>query len=209
MAYVYAIVVDDVIRYIGKGSGTRARQHMRIVRSIARRRAAGETVRASYFYNRLTKAWRAGADIVEIVIADDLTHEQAYAREIAEIAAYPKEQLWNYWGGGEGSSKGYLKPPEQRQKITDSNRKSWTDPSLVAQQSERMKVIWLRPEYREQLIGRKWTPEMRKALSDKRKAQWADPAFRVKMDEANNNPATRQRRSDSTRRGWITRRTVK
>src|SRR6516162_4318183 len=96
-AYVYAIIVDGIVRYIGKGSGNRKLAHMRLVRSIARRRAAGEHVRTSHFYNRLTKAWLEGAEIEEVVIVDGLTHGAAYAREIAEIAAAAQGQLWNLW----------------------------------------------------------------------------------------------------------------
>lgn len=205
-AYVYAIIVDGIVRYFGKGSGGRARAHMRMVRSIARRRAAGETVQASHFYNRLTKAWLAGADIQEVVIADRMTDEQAYAREIAEIAAAPHGQLWNLWAGGEGSSKGYAKSHEQRRKIAETNQKTWRDPDLVAEQSEQKKVHWLRPEYRAKLTGRKWTPEQRAALSAKRKAQWADPEFVAKMEAAFSTPDFHARRSEATKRGWKTRR---
>lgn len=205
-AYVYAVIVDDVIRYIGKGSGNRVRAHLRIVRNIARRRAAGERVRASHFYNRLTKAWIGGIEIREIIIADGLTHEAAYAREVAEIAAMPAGQLWNYWAGGEGSSCGYLKPPEQREKIAVSNQQTWRDPRLLAEHSSRMKRHWQRPEYRARHTGRTWTPEMKRALSEQRKAQWADPAFRKKMDAAFNDPNRKLHRSEATKRGWETRR---
>jgi hypothetical protein len=158
----------------------------------------------------LTKAWLEGAEIEEVVIVDGLTHGAAYAREIAEIAAAAQGQLWNLWAGGEGSSKGYLKPPEQSQKIAESNRQTWTDPKLIAEQSERMKVHWLRPEYRSQLVGRKWTPEMKQALSEKRKAQWADPEFRARMEASKSAaPEFHDKRSEATKRGWETRRAKK
>jgi hypothetical protein len=207
-AYVYAIVVDGVVRYIGKGSGNRTRAHMRLVRSIARRRAVGETVKTSHFYNRLTKEWLAGAEIQEVILADGLTHEDAYLREIAEIARL-QDQLWNLWAGGEGSSKGYAKPPQQRQKIAKSNQQTWTDSKLLAEHSERCKLVWLRPEYREKCTGRKWTPEMRAALSAKRKAQWADPEFKAKMEAAFSSPEFHSSRSEATLRGWQTRRAKK
>jgi len=204
-AYVYAILVDGIVRYYGKGSGNRSRAHMRIVRSIARRRAAGEHVRTSHFYNRLTKAWLDGAEIEEVIVADGLSHEDAYAREIAEIAAAPQGQLWNLWAGGEGSSKGYAKSPEQNQKIAESNRMTWADQKLVSEQSNRMKVHWLRPEYRAQHVGRKWTPEMKRALSEKRKAQWADPEFRARMDLANHTPERRAKSSMAAKARWARR----
>jgi hypothetical protein len=209
-AYVYAIIVDGVIRYFGKGSGNRKLAHMRMVRSIARRRAAGETVRTSHFYNRLTKAWLEGAEIAEIILVEGLTNEEAYAREIAEIAAAPQGQLWNTWPGGEGGGKGHSLSLEHRQKIAESNRKTWSDPEVLAKQSEQKKIHWLRPEYQAQLVGRKWTPEMKQELSDTRKAQWADPEFEARMQASKRSaPEFHAKRSEERRRSWETRRKSK
>lgn len=209
-AYVYVIVVDGIVRYVGKGSTTRVRAHMRIVKSIARRRAAGENVRASYFYNRLTKAWLMGAEIQESIIIDQLTDHEAFQREIAEIAAAPQGQLWNYWRGGEGGSKGVLKSPEQRAKIAETNRQTWRDPQLLAEHSERCKLVWLRPEYVDAIKSKnkevRQRPEYRQRLSDNAKRRWADPQFRAKMDSAFSTPEFHSRRIEATKRGWATRR---
>ena len=203
-AYVYAIVVDGVIRYIGKGSEKRALAHMQMVRSIARRRAAGEMVRTSYFYNRLTKAWLDGADIQDIIIIDQLSDEQAYEREIAEIAAL-RDQLWNVWAGGEGSSKGYAKSPEQRRKIAESNRATWSDPKLLSEHGARCKVVLLRPEVRAKITKPK-TEDHNRKVSDRAKARWADPEFKAKMEAVFSSPEFHSRRSEATKRGWQTRR---
>jgi hypothetical protein len=206
-AYVYAVIVDGVIRYVGKGSGARVRAHMRIARSIARRRAAGEAVRASHFYNRLTQAWLAGAEIREMIIASGLTDTQAYDREIGEIAARRKE-LWNFWGGGEGSSKGYKKSAEQRWKIAESNRKTWSDPQLLAEHSARCKIVLLKPEVRAKLRRPKTEAE-KLGIRERAKMRWADPAFREKMRNIFDNPTFKRRRSEATKTGWQTRRMAK
>lgn len=206
-AYVYAILVDGICRYIGKGSGTRARAHMRIVRSIARKRAAGEAVRASHFYNRLTKAWLAGSEIEEVILVDGLTHEQAYECEIEEIAS--RTGLWNFWAGGEGGSKGYTKPPEQREKMAASNKTTWADPGIRNEQSERMKVHWLRPEYRDvthAALKAAWQdPERCRKRSEAAKARWADPVFKEKMRLALSKPEVRA----AQKVGWQKRRDLK
>ncbi|MGY8661758.1 hypothetical protein Q3C01_05235 [Bradyrhizobium sp. UFLA05-109] len=209
-AYVYAIVVDGVIRYVGKGSGGRARAHMRIVRSIARRRAAGELVQASYFYNRLTKAWLAGAEIEERMLISGLDHEAAFQAEIETIASFPSDQLWNFWPGGEGSSKGYAKSEQQRRKIAESNKRTWADEGLRSQHRERSKVHWLRPEYRERvLIGRAATdatPESRSKRSAAAITRWADHHFRAQIKQANSSDQHRMKRSLAAKAGWSRRR---
>jgi hypothetical protein len=204
-AYVYTIVVDGIVRYIGKGSTTRVRAHMRIVKGIARRRAAGEAVRASHFYNRLTKAWVNGAEIEEIIIVDQLTDQEAYQREIVEIGNAPQGQLWNYWSGGEGGNKGYPLPPEQRAKIAETNRKTWRDPQLVADQSVRMKLAWSRPEYRDAVkAGFAANPHSARK-SEAAKRRWNNPDFRQKMHAIHSSTEFKTKRSEATKRGWETR----
>lgn len=147
-----------------------------------------------------------GRDI-PLAFTDEFCGLLPYAREIEEIATR-REQLWNVWDGGEGSSKGSAKSEEQRRKISESNRKTWTDPQLLAEHSARCKVVLLRPEVRA-LIKKPKSPEHNQKVSDKAKARWTDPVFCEKMDRVNRDPTSRQRRSVSAKRGWITRRTVK
>jgi hypothetical protein len=192
-----------VVRYIGKGSTTRARAHMRLVIGIARRRAAGEAVKTSHFYNRLTKAWLNGAEIQEVIIVNGLTDKEAYEREIVEISSAPQGQLWNVWSGGEGGSKGHIKTPEQRQQIAETNRKTWCDPKLINEQSDRMKVHWLRPEYRAVLAKPRGKS---KRGSEAAYRRWANSEYRAKMERTHNDPEFTLRRSEATKRGWQTRR---
>ena len=94
--YIYAIVVDEIYRYIGKGTRKRVGDHMRMVRRISRLRAAGETVRTSIFYNQLTKAWLNGSQISEVILIDTLDEALAYEKEIEGIAKYR-----NFFGYGQ------------------------------------------------------------------------------------------------------------
>lgn len=180
-SYVYAIRVDGVVRYIGKGIGRRVHRHLNIVRSVARRRAAGEIVRTSHFYNRLTKAWLGGAEIDEVIIVDEVTNEEACKIEIKEIAKR-KSQLWNTYPGGDGGTvKGFRTlTAEQKHRIAESNRKTWADPKLKAQHGERCKIVLLRPDVQEKIRKPKSTEHNQK-VSERAKARWADPAFREKM----------------------------
>ena len=69
--YVYAIYIDGVVRYIGKGSGDRLRYHVIEANRINRRRARGANTDATStkFYRLLAKAIRRGA-----VVTEEITH---------------------------------------------------------------------------------------------------------------------------------------
>jgi hypothetical protein len=175
-AYVYQIIVDGVVRYIGKGTGKRAMSHITIARSIIRRRAAGETVRATHFQNRLAKAYRDGADIQIEIVAGGLSDASAFDLEMVQIATH--RQLWNMTAGGEKPPRATKRSPEFIAKVTASNKARWADPELRQRQSSQKKIHWLRPEYR-----RAFSEAARHSSDAKRtaaKTRWADPDFRAR-----------------------------
>ena len=96
--YVYAIYVDDVLRYIGKGTNGRVYAHMREVRQRLTRKFKLKSV-SPIFQQKLTEAVIKGAVVEEIVIADNLTSKQAYElehRRMEEMVHDGKRaQLWN------------------------------------------------------------------------------------------------------------------
>ena len=85
-AYVYAIIVDGIVRYVGKGRGTRLFVHLiDATRSAARcgRRTAHLSPR---LHRKLVEAIRAGSSIVERVIVSALPNSEAYRLEANLIA---------------------------------------------------------------------------------------------------------------------------
>lgn len=164
MAFVYAIVVDGEIRYIGKGSGKRHLDHMRIVRRIVRKRAAGLVGRVPMpLYEHLVSAWLDGAQIEELMIAERLSHHEAYRREQAEIQVRG-QQLWNsYRGRGYGPRRAAWakKTKEERkahvrsavaarlasQEWQRARATMWANKDYVAKQSETRKRIWRDPDH--------------------------------------------------------------
>ncbi len=97
-SYVYAIHVDGVLRYIGKGTDDRMYSHMKEVRQRLTRKFKLKNV-WPFFQRKLTEAVMKGAVIEEIVLADNLTSKQAYKLEHRHLelmfSAGNRKQLWN------------------------------------------------------------------------------------------------------------------
>jgi len=97
-AYVYAIVVDGTMRYIGKGRGTRLFVHL-IEAKRSALRCGGRTTRLSpRLHRKLVEAVRAGSTIVERVIVPGLSDADAYRLEsnlIVHFHRFWPGQLWN------------------------------------------------------------------------------------------------------------------
>ena len=97
-SYVYAIHVDGVLRYIGKGTNGRMYAHMKEVRQRLTRKFKLKNV-WPLLQRKLTEAVMKGAVIEQIVLADNLTSKQAYKLEHRHLErlvyAGNREQLWN------------------------------------------------------------------------------------------------------------------
>ena len=96
--YVYAIHVDGVLRYFGKGTNGRMYAHMKEVRERLTRKFKLKNV-SPLFQRKLTEAVMKGAVVEEVVLADNLTHKQAYKREYRNLEKLvhdgKRQQLWN------------------------------------------------------------------------------------------------------------------
>jgi hypothetical protein len=98
--YVYAIYVDGVVRYIGKGSNGRVHFHVIEARRINSRRARGANTdrTVTKFYRKLAEAMRHGAAVTEEIMLDGVTNHGAYRIEkqkIEELHKQKRDQLWN------------------------------------------------------------------------------------------------------------------
>jgi hypothetical protein len=97
-SYIYAIHVDGVLRYIGKGTNGRMDDHMKEVRQRLTRKFKLKNV-SPLFQRKLTEAVMKGAVIEEIVLAHNLTSKQAYKLEHRHLErlvyAGNRKQVWN------------------------------------------------------------------------------------------------------------------
>jgi hypothetical protein len=96
--YIYAIVVDGVVRYIGKGRNGRMYTHL----IEAKRTSARCPAKTAHLYPRLHRKLvekvRAKSQIIETVIRSGLTDQAAYrleSRMIGEFHKFRAGQLWN------------------------------------------------------------------------------------------------------------------
>lgn len=99
--YVYRYV-DDIsgtVLYIGKGKGDRYKHHLQTVESKKRTR----------FLNKLRQLNNLGTPATVELLVENLTEEQAFAKEIEFIKIYGRKStdsgtLYNMTDGGEGCS---------------------------------------------------------------------------------------------------------
>lgn len=222
--YVYEIIVDGVVRYIGKGTRRRAQGHIAIAKTVNQRRAAGERVKTQKFYNQLARALREGADVSHRIVLGGLTTNEAFDLEIAAIAAAPTGQLWNVLPGGQGADSEHFKrvwrerrdhfmaifgSPEARERGRARANKQWEDEDARRRNSERTRAQWADPEFRAtrvEALRQADSPERRAALSAATKAQWADPEKAQRRREAiraaRRTPEQRARASSAAKEMW-------
>jgi hypothetical protein len=97
-AYVYAIEVDGIVRYIGKGTGARLFMHVIEAKRTAARCGRKTSHLSPRRHRKLVEAIRAASTIVERVIVSDMSDGEAYRLEsklIADFHRFLAGQLWN------------------------------------------------------------------------------------------------------------------
>lgn len=153
-AYVYALTVDGAPRYIGKGRKHRVLDHMSRIKTVA----AGKILYSDRIlpaYYRLAAELNAGGDIDYVILANNLSDDEAWLLEYAAIESYPPGELWNAQAGGRSDTGG-----------------------------RRLRAVWADPEQRAVLQAKiragHLTDKYRDAAKLKAEAQWADPEFRAK-----------------------------
>jgi hypothetical protein len=96
--YIYAIIVDGVVRYIGKGRNGRMYAHLNEAKCTSARCPAETAHLYPRKHRKLVEAVRAGSQIIETVITSGLTDRAAYrleSRMIGEFHKFRAGQLWN------------------------------------------------------------------------------------------------------------------
>jgi hypothetical protein len=97
-SYIYVIIVDGVVRYIGKGRNGRMYTHLIEAKCTSARCPAATAHLLPRRHRKLVEAVRAGSQIIETVITSGLTDRAAYrleSRMIGEFHKFRAGQLWN------------------------------------------------------------------------------------------------------------------
>lgn len=202
--YVYEVLVDGVVRYVGKGTKSRRHHHRKIARQAARRIFDGLHLKGlRSFHKRLALALLAGSEITSRIVIDGLTSGAAYLMEIDMIAEQHKAgNLWNVTGGGDGFSvemladpTGYWasleaawKDPERRRLAKENAIARWQDATARENHSAILTEAYQNPEVKERhraAIAKRWiNVEDRRAFnSAAAKANWAKPGTRERQAE--------------------------
>ena len=97
-AYVYAVLVDGIVRYVGKGRNGRMNSHLTEAKRSAARCAPDTRGLYPLMHRKLVEAVRAGSQVTDSVIVSGLTDKAAYRLEswiIGEFHKHRAGQLWN------------------------------------------------------------------------------------------------------------------
>ena len=97
-SYIYVIIVDGVVRYIGKGRNGRMYTHLIEAKRTSARCPADTAHLYPRMHRKLVETVRAGSQIIETVITSGLTDRAAYqleSRMIGEFHKFRAGQLWN------------------------------------------------------------------------------------------------------------------
>ena len=184
--YVYVLFrADGSPFYVGKGRKDRWGDHERDARLGMK----------SYKFHIIREMLRAGfKDIPKVKVAEDLTHNEAIAREIAIIAAigrHPNGPLVNQTSGGEGTpdqtaeeraktaarNRARIWTPEMRAKAAASLRGKKLSPESIAKRTATVKALGWSEErrakvgaaVRSRLLGKPKSPEhVAKSVASKR-----------------------------------------
>lgn len=181
-AYVYALEVDGVVRYIGKGSGVylkRAREHMRTVRRLIVERDGGKKIKPSRLYGNLIRAVRAGRIVTETVLARGLTEVEAFERERAEINS--RDGLWNGNDGGQGGTRATTKTRKTLSRAAKARASRPDQLERLRKMSAELQEPKRRDEARERAVRQMKNEDQRRIRSEQAKARWADPEMAAKM----------------------------
>ena len=180
-AYVYAIIVDGVTRYIGKGRGGRIKDHLRIARGLNN----GRAYPALRVHRRLAKAIRDGSSVVVKKVLVNLADDEAFELERRAIEYADRGNLWNVADGGVGMTSDHMRSvwlrAGHRDRMSAIMARRWADPMQreriaapqraamagadKAKMSARSKATWANPSYVEDQKTARASPEYKAHLS--------------------------------------------
>lgn len=187
-SYVYEVIVGGLVRYVGKGTGRRFKNHITTAKRYERYIREGRKVTLSPFYEKLLIEIGRGADVGYRIVQQCESGEEALAGEIKHIASFPAGQLWNDGPGGNGgTSNGAFRRwanPEEREAHRKRLSEIWSDPELKALHRERCSHIIWNTEFRSNAAKARWSrPGERERQSDftKRHRQFREAKKRANL----------------------------
>lgn len=168
--YLYEILVDAVVRYVGMGRGDRIYVHNRIARRIIRKSDLGLPVTAQLVHLNLADSIRRGAAITSRIVYSTLSAHAARELEVSHIASFEKDQLWNRHPGGGGAS------PERMAEL-------WADPAWRARQIAALQSSWDNTTHRAYMAEIRSAPEFKEKIRSAVTARFADPEERARQSQ--------------------------
>ena len=115
--YVYVLkTVDGNIFYVGKGSGDRMYQHIKIAKGNSLSRKKNPKL-----YNKISSILNSGGYVNSEVIFSSKLENECFSKEVEIIESIGLNNLCNLTTGGEGTS-GYKLSEETKKKMSEAKK---------------------------------------------------------------------------------------
>jgi hypothetical protein len=169
--YVYEVLIDGMVRYVGKGTGRRFKNHITTAKRYERYMREGRSqITVAPFYEKLLLQLGRGADISYRIVQKFDGDQDALSKEIEHIASFPAGQLWNDGPGGNGgTSNGAFKRwanPAEREAHRKRLSEVWANPALIERHRELTRHRISNFEYQSAAAKARWSrPGEREAMS--------------------------------------------
>lgn len=165
--YVYEILVEGEVKYVGKGIGRRVKNHLAAAKRINREFYQGSGDSISPFYKNLISAINDGRKISYRVVEFFECEQHALDKEIRHISSFQDGILWNDGPGGNGGT-------------SNGAYRRWTKEFRRQAHSEKLSQVWadpvLRKRHSDLLRGRKKSDSHSEAV----RASWDRPGERAR-----------------------------
>lgn len=176
--YVYVLTTNDgEIIYVGKGTGDRMYQHVKIAqgKSVSRKKNPK-------LYNKISSIINSGGYVKPEIVFESYDESKCLDKEVSLIKEIGLDKLCNLTEGGEGTS-GFKLSEETRRKMSEAKKKQWRENPRKVSDETKKKLSEVNKGHKRN-EGRKMSEETKKKMSEAKKGRVFTEEHKRKLSKA-------------------------